>query len=75
MIFRTPSKRISTKCPKKKNARGNTTLPDNLYSAIIEVEKSELVKETLGEHIFNKFIEYKKIEWDMYRTHVSKYEI
>jgi len=53
MIFRTPSKRISAKCPKKKNARGNTTLPDNLYSAIIEVEKSELVKEALGEHFFN----------------------
>jgi len=75
MIFRTPSKRISTKCPKKKNARGNTTLPDNLYAAIIEIEKSELVKKALGEHIFNKFIEYKKIERDMYRTHVSKYEI
>jgi len=75
MIFRTPSKRISTKCPKKKTARGNTTLPDNLYAATIEVEKSELVKEALGEHIFNKFIEYKKIEWNMYRTHLSKYEI
>jgi len=60
---------------KEKNARGITTLPDNLYEAIIEVEKSELVKEALGEHIFNKFIENKKIEWDMYRTHVSKYEI
>jgi glutamine synthetase len=60
---------------KEKNARGITTLPDNLYEAIIEVEKSALVKEALGEHIFNKFIENKKIEWDMYRTHVSKYEI
>jgi glutamine synthetase len=60
---------------KEKNARGITTLPDNLYEAIIEVETSELVKEALGEHIFNKFIENKKIEWDMYRTHVSKYEI
>jgi glutamine synthetase len=60
---------------KEKNARGITTLPDNLYEAIIEVEKSELVKEALGEHIFNKFIENKKIEWDMYRTHVSNYEI
>ena len=60
---------------KEKTARGITTLPDNLYEAIIEVETSELVKEALGEHIFNKFIENKKIEWDMYRTHVSKYEI
>jgi glutamine synthetase len=60
---------------KEKNEKGITTLPDNLYEAIIEVEKSKLVKEALGEHIFNKFIENKKIEWDMYRTHVSKYEI
>jgi len=60
---------------KDRNARGINTLPDNLYEALLEVEKSELVKEALGEHIFNKFIENKKIEWDMYRTHVSKYEI
>jgi glutamine synthetase len=60
---------------KEKKERGITTLPDNLYEALLEVEKSELVKEALGEHIFNKFIENKKIEWDMYRTHVSKYEI
>ena len=39
------------------------------------MEKSELVKETLGEHIFNKFIENKKIEWDRYRTYVTDYEM
>ena len=50
-------------------------LPGNLYAAIHEVEKSELVRETLGDHIFNNFIENKKIEWDYYRTHVSQYEI
>jgi len=33
------------------------------------------MKEALGEHIFNKFIENKKIEWDRYRTHVTDYEI
>lgn len=59
----------------EKNERGITTLPDNLYEALIEIAKSEIVKKALGEHIFNKFIENKKIEWDMYRTHVSKYEI
>jgi len=59
----------------EKKQRGITTLPDNLYEALIEVEKSELVKEALGDHIFNKIIENKKIEWDMYRTHVSKFEI
>jgi len=60
---------------KEKNKKGIITLPGNLYEAIIELEKSELVKEALGEHIFNKYLENKKIEWDMYRTHVSRYEI
>jgi glutamine synthetase len=60
---------------KEKKKRGIFTLPDNLYEALLEVEKSEVVREALGEHIFNKFVENKKIEWDMYRTHVSQYEI
>jgi len=54
---------------------GIKSLPGNLFEALQEVEKSELVRETLGDHIFNKFIENKKIEWDRYRTHVSRYEI
>ncbi|MBE9550636.1 MAG: glutamine synthetase, partial [Proteobacteria bacterium] len=54
---------------------GIDSLPGSLFEAIQEVEKSELVRETLGNHIFDKFIENKKIEWDSYRTHVSRYEI
>ena len=54
---------------------GITSLPGNLFEAIQEVEKSELVRETLGDHIFNKFVANKKIEWDRYRTHVSQYEV
>ncbi len=54
---------------------GIESLPGNLFEAIKEVEKSELVRETLGDHIFNKFVENKKIEWDSYRTHVSRFEI
>jgi glutamine synthetase len=54
---------------------GIDSLPGSLFEAIQEVEKSELVRETLGDHIFDKFIENKKIEWDSYRTHVSRYEI
>ncbi|MFO7964936.1 MAG: glutamine synthetase family protein [Desulfobacterales bacterium] len=59
----------------QKEARGIHTLPGNLYAALIEIEKSELVRKALGDHIFNKFIENKKIEWDLYRTHVSRYEL
>ena len=54
---------------------GIKSLPGSLYEAIEEVEKSELVREALGEHIFTKFLENKKIEWDHYRMHVSDYEI
>jgi len=61
--------------PAERKAHGITDLPGNLYAAILEAEKSELVKKVLGEHIFDKFIENKKIEWDDYRTHVSQYEL
>ena len=54
---------------------GITSLPGNLFEALQEVEKSELVRETLGDHIFNKFVANKKIEWDRYRVHVSQFEI
>ena len=54
---------------------GIDALPGSLAEAIQYTEKSDLVKETLGDHIFQKFIENKKIEWDQYRIHVSQYEI
>lgn len=61
--------------PTERRAHGITDLPGNLYAATLETEKSELVRGVLGDHIFDKFIENKKIEWDSYRTHVSQYEI
>ncbi len=61
--------------PAERQARGITDLPGNLYAAILETEKSELLRKTLGDHVFNKFIENKKIEWDAFRVHVSQFEI
>jgi glutamine synthetase len=58
-----------------RRAQGIAELPGSLHEAVQEVEKSALIKETLGDHIFNKFIENKKIEWDRYRMHVSAFEI
>ena len=55
--------------------RGIESLPGSLDEAIRETEKSEVVREALGDHIFEKFIANKKIEWDRYRTHVSLYEL
>ncbi len=50
-------------------------LPGSLEEAIREFEKSQLAKETLGEHIFHSLIANKKVEWDRYRIHVSNYEL
>ena len=59
----------------ERKARGVETLPGSLFEAISYAEQSQLVKRTLGEHVFNSFIKNKKIEWDSYRTHVTDYEI
>jgi glutamine synthetase len=59
----------------QRQERGIASLPGSLEEAVAETEKSELVRETLGDHIFEKFIANKKIEWDSYRTHVSRYEL
>ncbi len=50
------------------------TLPGSLTEATDLAEKSKLVKETLGDHIFDKLIENKRMEWDRYRIHVSAFE-
>mgnify|MGYP006281115715 CR=1 FL=1 len=61
--------------PEEREDSGITSLPGNLGEAIAETENSELVREALGDHVFEKFIANKKIEWDAYRTHVSQYEL
>ncbi len=50
-------------------------LPGNLSEALDELEKDDLVRETLGDHIFNHFIEAKREEWFDYIRHVSPWEV
>jgi glutamine synthetase len=54
---------------------GVVSLPASLNEAIALTEESELVKETLGAHVFERFIALKKAEWDEYRIQVTPYEI
>ncbi len=61
--------------PAERESRGIESLPGSLGEAISATEKSDLVREALGDHIFEKFIANKKIEWNNYRMHVSDYEI
>jgi glutamine synthetase len=66
---------VFTMSAKEREAAGIQCLPGNLYEAIQIAEKSELLRETLGDYLFEKFLENKRIEWDRYRTHVSEYEL
>ncbi|MDD5738286.1 MAG: glutamine synthetase, partial [Candidatus Omnitrophica bacterium] len=61
--------------PEERAKRGIRPLPGDLYEAILETEKSAVVRKALGEHAFHTFIENKKIEWDKYRAHVTDYEL
>jgi glutamine synthetase len=54
---------------------GIYSLPGSLNDALALTEKSELVKEALGEHTFKAFVENKKAEWDAYRINVTKWEL
>ena len=55
--------------------RGIETLPASLLEAILLTEQSDLVRKALGDHVFNAFIQNKKIEWDRYRSQVTEYEL
>jgi len=55
--------------------RGLVALPGNLFQAISETEKSSIVRETLGEHIFSRFLINKKKEWEDYRVQITSHEI
>ena len=59
----------------ERQRRGIETLPGSLSEAILLTEDSELVRKALGDHLFNSFIKNKKIEWDLYRTQVTDYEL
>lgn len=59
----------------ERKEKGIETLPDNLGQAISITKNSELVRKILGDHIFERFIEVKKKEWDEYRIQVTQYEL
>jgi glutamine synthetase len=60
---------------RERQKRGIEVLPGSLYASLEVTEQSELVRKTLGEHVFTKFLENKYIEWDNYRVQVTEYEI
>lgn len=61
--------------PEERKSLGIDSLPGSLIEAIEYAEKSAILKETLGEHIFTNLIESKKKEWDDYRIRIFPYEL
>jgi len=59
----------------ERKSEGIKTLPGSLIEAITLTEKSELVREALGDHIFNNFITSKLVEWNRYRVNVTEWEL
>ncbi|NIM44981.1 MAG: type I glutamate--ammonia ligase [Nitrososphaeria archaeon] len=51
------------------------TLPASLEEAINEFEESRLMKETLGDYAFERYLTAKKEEWDEYRIQVTNWEL
>jgi glutamine synthetase len=61
--------------PAQREELGVGSLPGSLIESIEMMEQSAFVKDVLGTHVFEKYIEAKKEEWDSFRTTVTKWEI
>ena len=51
------------------------SLPSSLHQAIKEMEADPFIREVLGDHVFSKYVEAKRAEWDNYRLRVTQWEI
>ena len=58
-----------------REARGLGTLPGSLGEALEELKRDELMRDALGDHIFERFIEAKTIEWQEYSIQVCEWEL
>lgn len=59
----------------ERDEAGIGTLPESLHDAIVLAEKSDLLRRTLGDHVFRSFIENKKAEWNKYKAQVTQFEL
>jgi len=66
---------VSALPPERRRELGIRELPGSLVEAIHAAEKSELLRRTMGDHVFQNLIESKKIEWNEFRTYVTQFEV
>ncbi|EFW93902.1 glutamine synthetase, type I [Haladaptatus paucihalophilus DX253] len=58
----------------KREEYGITTLPGSLDEAVDALEEDDVIREGLGEHVVEKFIEAKRADYADYRVFVSNWE-
>jgi glutamine synthetase len=56
-------------------SRNIETLPSSLFEAIGELKSNGLMRETLGEHLYNRYINIKTREWNDFKMQVTKWEL
>lgn len=56
-------------------SRNIEIIPFNLCRAVEAMVADPFIKEVLGDHVFSKYVEAKKAEWDLYRKQVTQWEI
>ena len=56
-------------------ALGVDHLPETLGEAIEEMAKSEVVEKALGSHVFPRYVDLKREEWQDYRVQVTPWEL
>ncbi len=61
--------------PEQRKERGIVSLPETLGEAIGELSQSVLIRKALGDHIFERYIELKRKEWDEYRVQLTDWEM
>jgi glutamine synthetase len=61
--------------PDERAERGIISLPQNLGEAIEELAHSDLCRQILGPHIFDRYVALKRKEWDEYRVQVTPWEL
>lgn len=66
---------VYERTPAELRKEGIDCLPGSLIEAVYEAEADEFIRETIGDHAFDAYIEGKKNEWDEYRTQVTEWEI
>src|SRR5439155_2953918 len=59
----------------ERRRRNIQMLPGTLPEALDEMERDELVRDTLGDHIVERLLEAKRSEWDEFRMRVTQWEL